>query len=233
MPSARPAMQSADIGALAAALARAQGEIEGAKKDSANPFFKSKYADLAACWDACREPLSKNELAVWQTPMPSADGAITIATTLAHSSGQWVRSELTMIPDKPGPQALGSCITYARRYALAAMVGLAQVDDDAEGATFRMSPQKQTKIIKAINDAVKAQDGPGLLEVVDELSVEEQLYIWNKLRTDERTPTKKLLHEARAAANPDYLASNDDGLSEKDARRKAVRDANYEGKFEP
>lgn len=121
-------------GELFAALSKAQAEITGAVKDSSNPFFKSKYADLAACLDAVREPLSKNGLCVIQTTDNEA-GAVTVITTIGHSSGEWMEGRLSMMPEKTGPQAFGACITYARRYALAAITGLAQIDDDAEAAT--------------------------------------------------------------------------------------------------
>ena len=127
---------SLSIGQLAAALAAAQGKITGALKDSSNPFFKSKYADLASCWEACRIPLSENGLAVIQTTAESADGVI-VLTTLVHKSGEWIRGTLMMKPIKADPQGVGSCITYARRYALAAIVGLAQIDDDANAASSK------------------------------------------------------------------------------------------------
>jgi hypothetical protein len=129
-------MQSETIGALAAALSKAQAGITGALKDSANPFFKSKYADLASCWDACRRQLTENGLAVVQTIRTENDESL-LVTTLAHSSGEWIRSELPIRAKDASPQAQGSAITYARRYALAAIVGLAQIDDDAEAAQGR------------------------------------------------------------------------------------------------
>jgi hypothetical protein len=129
---------SDNIAELAAALAKAQGHITGALKDTNNTFFKSKYADLAACWDACRKALSDNGLAVIQTTT-ERDGHLYVATTLAHSSGQWVRGWMPVKTKDDGPQAMGSGVTYARRYALAAIVGLAQVDDDAEAAQGRTS----------------------------------------------------------------------------------------------
>jgi RNase H-fold protein (predicted Holliday junction resolvase) len=128
--------QSAEIDKLAGALAKAQGKITGALKDSANPFFKSKYADLASVWDACRASLSENELAVIQTT-ESDDSGVFVTTTLAHSSGQWVRSRLRLTPKDGTPQGMGSAITYGRRYALAAIVGVAQVDDDGNAASGR------------------------------------------------------------------------------------------------
>ena len=138
-------MQSESIGALAAALSKAQADITGALKDSSNPFFKSKYADLASCWDACRKQLAANGLSVIQTTR-MADQGLVLVTTLAHSSGEWIAGEMPVliaVQGKSGefkevtPQAQGSGITYARRYALAAIVGLAQVDDDAEAAQGR------------------------------------------------------------------------------------------------
>lgn len=129
-------MHSQSIKELATALARAQAEIEGANRDSANPFFKSKYADLASVWSACRAALTKNGIAVSQPP--EADGAkVTVTTMLLHESGEWISSPLTMTAKEDSPQAVGSAITYARRYALAAMVGVAPEDDDGEGAMGR------------------------------------------------------------------------------------------------
>ena len=127
--------QSEQINELAAALAIAQGSITGALKDSANPFFKSKYADLASVWDACRDSLSKNGLAVVQVASTSETGAAVITTTLCHKSGQWIRGSISLMPVKSDPQGMGSALTYARRYALASMVGVAQVDDDANSAS--------------------------------------------------------------------------------------------------
>jgi len=127
---------SENINELATALAKAQGEITGALKDSANPFFKSKYADLASCWDACRAALSKNGLAVTQFPTTDPTGTY-LVTSLLHSSGQWMRSSLVVEPKDGTPQAMGSALTYARRYALTAIVGVAQVDDDGNAASGR------------------------------------------------------------------------------------------------
>lgn len=121
------------IAALAEALSKAQGEMGGAKKDAANPFFKSKYADLASVWDACRGPLSKNGLSVVQTP--SADGAkVSVETLLMHSSGQWIKDSLTVEAKDAGAQSVGSAITYLRRYALLCFTGVAPEDDDGNEA---------------------------------------------------------------------------------------------------
>jgi len=131
-------MQSNTIGALAAALSKAQAEIRSARKDAENPFFKSRYADLASVWDACRGPLTANQLAVVQTPEPTDGNTVSITTTLIHSSGEWIAGTLTAKPVKNDPQSLGSCITYLRRYALSALVGVAAsdgTDDDGNQAS--------------------------------------------------------------------------------------------------
>lgn len=136
--------KSESINELAAALAKAQGQIEGAKKDTANPFFKSKYADLSSVWDACRKALSENSLSVVQIPDEAASG-VAIETMLLHSSGQWIKGRYTMPVLKNDAQAVGSAITYARRYALAALVGVAPEDDDGNGAVIKPVNNKESK----------------------------------------------------------------------------------------
>jgi hypothetical protein len=125
---------SPTIAELAKALSAAQGEVEGAVKGKANPAFRSKYADLAAVWDACREALTKHGLAIVQSPGPCADGRMEMTTMLAHASGEWIRGTLTIPLAKVDAQAYGSATTYARRYALAAFVGVAPEDDDGNAA---------------------------------------------------------------------------------------------------
>lgn len=133
--------QSEQIDKLAEALAAAQGAMKGAAKDSTNPHFRSSYADLASCWDACREALSARGLAVYQGASAEAE-RVTVSTMLLHSSGQWVRSCLTMTARDGSPQSVGSTVTYGRRYGLMAAVGIAPEDDDGEAAEGR-STQKQ------------------------------------------------------------------------------------------
>ncbi len=120
---------------LFAALAKAQAKIEGASKTNVNPHFRSKYADLASVWDACREALTSNGIAVIQRPVASESGSVAIETILAHESGEYITGTLSMRPTKADPQGIGSAITYARRYALASMVGVAPEDDDGNAAS--------------------------------------------------------------------------------------------------
>lgn len=128
--------QSEKIDQLFTALSKVQASLQGAKKDASNPFFKSKYADLESCWDACRKLLAENGLCVVQT-MDSYNGIEVLVTTLGHSSGQWIGGSLPLNMKSKDPQGQGSAISYARRYSLAAIVGLVQTDDDGEAAMDR------------------------------------------------------------------------------------------------
>lgn len=165
-------MQSESIAALAAALSKAQADITGALKDSSNPFFKSKYADLASCWDACRKQLAGNGLCVIQTT-GMTDAGVVLVTTLAHSSGEWIAGVLPVVTKDNGPQAQGSGITYARRYALAAIVGLAQIDDDAEAAQARNKPVAAHDPI-TVSRIVAAETADALGKLWKALTVEER-----------------------------------------------------------
>lgn len=127
-------MQSDQINELAGAMAKMQGELESAAKSSENPFFKNKYADLATVWDACRVPMSKNGLALIQQISLLNDRSV-LLTTLTHSSGQWMRSICPIITAKQDAQGMGAGITYMRRYAMCAMLGITQDDDDGNGAS--------------------------------------------------------------------------------------------------
>lgn len=126
--------KSEQINELALALNKAQKEIESAKKTSDNPFFHSKYADLASVYEACKEALNKNGLSVIQT-LGYDEKHSYLMTTLVHSSGQWIAGKMVLLNNKGDMQGLGSAVTYARRYSLAAMVGVAQEDDDANEAS--------------------------------------------------------------------------------------------------
>lgn len=121
------------LGKIGVALSKAQGEMKGAAKDSTNPHFKSKYAGLSSIWDACREQLHKNEIAVVQSP-EIAEGRMVLRTMLIHSSGETIEGFLPIqVAANATSQQVGSAITYARRYSLASMVGVAPAEDDDDG----------------------------------------------------------------------------------------------------
>ena len=134
---------SPQINELAKALAAAQRKIQAAKKDSQNPHFRSRYADLASCWDACREQLTSNGISVIQPVQKNHEGPY-LQTILLHESGQWIASgEYPLRSAKDDSQGLGSAITYGRRYSLCAMVGVAP-DDDDDGEAAQGRPQAKS-----------------------------------------------------------------------------------------
>jgi hypothetical protein len=116
---------------LFSALCKAQAQIKGAVKDSTNPHFKSRYADLESVIEAMRAPFAANGLAFIQS---ASDDGMHMITTLVHSSGESICSRVPLIITKQDMQGVGSAITYARRYGLAAACGLSQTDDDGEAA---------------------------------------------------------------------------------------------------
>ncbi len=139
-------MQSVEIDKLAEALSEMQAEILTVKKESTNPFFKSRYADLESCWEAIREALTGHGFAITQTMGYLFEGTqciTTLKTTLMHKSGQWISGEMPLFLPKLDPQAQGSAITYARRYGVAAITGLVQTDDDGNEATTKQGGSQQ------------------------------------------------------------------------------------------
>jgi hypothetical protein len=145
---------------MASALAKCQGAITNPKKSSDNPFFHSKYAELSEVWDACRKPLSDNGLCLIQLPEVAYTGEVvnieergqikqveacmvTVTSFLIHSSGERIESVFTVRSNKTDVQGVGSAITYARRYAMMSILGIAPEDDDANGASRKAPTPKQ------------------------------------------------------------------------------------------
>lgn len=125
--------KSESIKELATALAAAQAEIENASKNASNPHFRSRYADLAEVLNTARPVLARHGLSVAQFPSLE-DGIVSLETIMMHSSGEWISGIASAPIAKPDAQGVGSATTYLRRYSLAALVGIAQEDDDANGA---------------------------------------------------------------------------------------------------
>lgn len=141
--------QSPSISSLAGALAKAQAVFTAVTKNkSAKIQMKSggsysyKYADLSDIWDMCRAPLTANGLAVVQSPENSSDGQIGMVTMLCHESGEWLTSYIVMRASDTSPQALGTAITYLRRYGLCSMLGIVS-DEDSDGQTGQQFAQAQ------------------------------------------------------------------------------------------
>lgn len=136
------AAHSDRIEKIAEALAKAQVGIKGAVKDSQNPHFRSQYADLASVWDSCHEHLNANGIAIVQQT-ETIDGRMALVTRLVHTSGQWFRSEWPIKPQQDTPQGVGSAVTYARRYSLAAIAGVAPRGDDDDGNAASAPPPQR------------------------------------------------------------------------------------------
>lgn len=124
---------SDEICEIAVSLALTQSEIEDAKKERENPAFRNRYATIGGVWDAIREPLTKHGLSLLQFPAVE-DSRLLLTTLLLHKSGQFFRSTLSLPITKSDAQGVGSAITYARRYAMMAIVGVCPDDDDANAA---------------------------------------------------------------------------------------------------
>ncbi|MET3232221.1 UNVERIFIED_ORG: hypothetical protein ABIC54_004426 [Burkholderia sp. 1263] len=120
---------------FAPAFLAAQKAIKFASKDATNPHFKNKYADLPAVVDAIKPALNDAGISYIQSPSPSDDGKLHLTTRLLHESGEWLEDTLVMPLPKQDPQGYGSAMTYGRRYALAAITGLYQDDDDGNAGS--------------------------------------------------------------------------------------------------
>ena len=166
---------SEELGDLATAMAIAQGELSDAEKSSDNPFFKSKYADLAEVLGQIRPIFSKHGLSLVQFPGQEHEGHVQVTTRLMHKSGQWMEGTLSMpVQGKNIAQDSGSVITYMRRYAAAAVAGIAQVDSDANQAQNKSESLSAPKpkeewynTLEADKDAIKgAMEGGKTPEMI-------------------------------------------------------------------
>jgi hypothetical protein len=142
---------SNELGELAKALAKAQSEMTAAKKTEENPYFHSKYADLANVWANDRKALTSNGFSVIQgATLMRDEGGLTVGvvTRLLHVSGQWIESVLGCVPKDCLPQTVGGAVTYLRRYGYQALVGSTAEgeDDDGEGAEGRGKSTKLTLV---------------------------------------------------------------------------------------
>ena len=130
---------SDSIGNLAKAIAAAQAELKPVKKDTINPFFGKKYADLAAVWEALK-PFHAHGIAITQLPFDAGEGMVGIATQLTHESGEWISGSLALPVSKDDAQGVGSAITYCRRYSLGCMTGVVTEEDDDGNSASQAKP---------------------------------------------------------------------------------------------
>lgn len=135
---------SEHIGELIKALSKCQGEMRVAEKSQANPFHKSKYADLVEVWEVARPVLSSNGLAVIQSPSMK-NGYLNMTTMLAHTSGQWFRGVLSCKCKSELAQDVGAAVTYMRRYGMMAMIGCVAALEDDDGNSAHGRDHKEEK----------------------------------------------------------------------------------------
>lgn len=158
-------MKTSDqLGDIFTALSKAQAEFKVALRDSSNPFFKSNYADFQSVVEAVRPALAKHGLAFIQMPSVAENGT-TLITRITHSTGQWFECAMPVKTTKDDAQALGAAITYTRRYALQAALGIvaSDEDDDAEKTMDREKQDRQASKA-AVTGLLKAFAGLGVTE---------------------------------------------------------------------
>lgn len=169
-------MKTSDsVVAIAKALLSAQRSIKFAQTDAANPYFKSKYADLPTVIDAIKPQLNANEIVYIQTPSPSESGTLALTTRLLHVSGEWIEDTAIVPLPKADPQGYGSAMTYARRYSLASITGLYQDDDDGNAASVGGKQSVQMPRAKSTVQvpAVGVPSGDKEIEFVESPAVEK------------------------------------------------------------
>jgi len=167
--------ESEGLNELFTSLAKAQLEMEVAKTDATNPFFKSRYADLASIVKASRKHLAINGLSVLQRILPNGDGNVYLYTRLCHASGQWMESKMKIDPNKKDIQGIGSYITYLKRYNYAAICGVVSDDDDDGEDAMKQErsqssvPQRYSEKISKAQLQVIGQELEGMEDVLENI----------------------------------------------------------------
>lgn len=149
------------------ALAAAQMAMGPALKDSTNPGFKAKYADLSSVMAACLPALNANGIAVFQ-PTFDDDSGRYVKTILAHEGGETLECRVPLIIGKNDMQGYGSAVTYARRYGLMSMAGIAPEDDDGNAAA-KAAPDPRAKFEASVSQAVRGIGQENTLENLGEM----------------------------------------------------------------
>lgn len=160
--------KSETIVELSKAFAKMQTELEQPLKNANNPFFKSKYVPLENVVDSITRAASKHGLSFTQFPSSDENGNVTVGTMVMHESGEWIEYDpICLKPVKNDPQAVGSAITYAKRYALSAIFGItSDNDDDGNEATHFPKTSSKKTVTKIPKEVVKAYKD-GVQSVID------------------------------------------------------------------
>lgn len=167
--------ESSKLDKLFEALAKAQLEMEVAKMESINPYFKSRYADLTAIVKASRPFLAKHGICIIQRAVTHEQGHTFLHTRMCHSSGQWIESNMAVRPPKSDIQTMGSYLTYLRRYMYAALTGVVSSDEDDDGEIAMNEPRTQTSPASCSPKISKAQLEVLANELNDHFEILEQL----------------------------------------------------------
>lgn len=223
--------KSESVAELAKALCKAQAVIEGAAKDKNNPAFRSKYADLASCWDAARKPLTDNGLSVMQFPRLTESG-VEVETIVLHSSGEFMSETLGIPLGKRDAHGVGAAITYGRRFGFSALVGICPEDDDGNGAVGKgkhdekpeaprgsaketmqevfdaLPPAEQEKMRSRAQAISEIYAAKGIGDAVDhlhglKLTADGKMAIWYVLDSAMRSSIKREEERRRALVAPE------------------------------
>lgn len=201
---------SPELDKIAPALVTAMRCVKGAVRDSLNPHFKSRYADLESVREACWDALVSNEIAVVQLPGyedTEAGGRVLLDTMLLHSSGQWIRATAKAPIGKPDAQGVGSALTYLRRYALAGAAGVVQTDDDGNAAAAPAT-EPAVRAARLPGDATK-WDGYGG-KLLPEVPTKTLTAAQGWLRKKDAVKNAALIGEIEAELNRRVMAAVDD-----------------------
>lgn len=217
--------QSADIADLAAAISKAQAEIGTVPngREVKAGKYEFTYAKLSSVWETLRPILGKHDLAVIQSPA-RVGGRVEVTTQIIHASGQWIRGRMSM-PSPDGPQDIGKVITYAKRYALSAMLGVATDDmSDDDGASMQRKMDRdnarKTPAVKTNRpDAVEAFRSVGVLprhletylghsleNITDEEAAELRSY-WTAIRAGNEEAREELCGPSPAKRMEEELSA--------------------------
>jgi len=162
--------KSESIKHLALAMNKAQAAMSGAKKSAANPFFKSKYANLEEVIACIKEPFESNGLSFMQFPITEDDRA-GVETIVMHESGEWISGSFMLKCSKLDPQGMASAITYARRYGIQSIAGIPSEDDDGNAAS--QAPKKPAMTPKQAVAKLSSAE-----------SQEDLVAVWNSFTID-------------------------------------------------
>jgi len=198
-------------------LIAAQGACDPVLKDATNPHFRSKYASLSSCVDACKEAFHKHNFALLQSNGHDEYGQY-VRTELLHTTGASWGSVVYLVLSKQDMQGLGSAITYARRYGLLGMVGLAPEDDDGNAASAPAKPQP-----KPAPQVSQAHNAPPIMDLdqwqvwvvdqkrkIDYCSEKYHLTKWAKDTKKMREELAEFDRETMAALKDHYAAKHEE-----------------------